>query len=387
MFYKHAPVSKAEKKRRLHFHSFLQEMHQRIHDLNAKLLRTHGRSFHVNTSRARNPIVRVAEQLSREVTLLCVDEFQVTDVADAMLLSQLFGELWRRGVVVAATSNRPPRALYEGGVNRDYFLPFLDLLEKYCVVYHLGDPSSGRGEGKDYRRIKAGVDVLGSNHCGDYFYLTSAEEHTQKIDELFQSFQTKSSYLAKDSRPLVLQVNFQRTISVSQYHSNHIARFTFDELCTAELGSSDYHAIANHFKSIMITDVPQLTLRHPDRARRFITLVDELYEAKCCLACSAVAVPDQLFVGQTSTVKEEQTGHKGTADFGATVETSGTNDAHIDVAQVQGTAVGELASVKELSFAFRRAASRMLEMCSKTWWEENEVPMIIDHLHGEDLIN
>merc|ERR1712194_420348 len=128
----------------------------------------------------------------------------------------------------------------------------------------------------------------------------------------------------------------------------------------------------------MITDVPQLTLCHPDRARRFITLIDELYEANCCLACSAVAVPDQLFVGQTPTVEEEQIGHKSTANFGDTVEKRGTNDAHIDVAQVQSTAVGELASVRELSFAFRRAASRLLEMCSKTWWKEKDMPIIMD---------
>ena len=103
------------RKRRMHFHALLREIHRRIHDLNRELLRRHGRSFHVDTSRDRNPIIQVASRLSDEVTLLCIDEFQVTDIADAMILSQFFGELWRRGVVVVATSNRHPMELYEGG--------------------------------------------------------------------------------------------------------------------------------------------------------------------------------------------------------------------------------------------------------------------------------
>ena len=98
-FCESAPALTSSKKRRLHFHSFLQEIHQRIHGLNKKLLQKHGRSYHVDTSKKQKPILQVAEQLSNEVTLLCIDEFQVTDVADAMMLSQFFGELWRRGVV------------------------------------------------------------------------------------------------------------------------------------------------------------------------------------------------------------------------------------------------------------------------------------------------
>ena len=114
----------------------------------------------------------------------------MTDVVDAMMLSQFFGELWRQGVVVVATSNRPPRNLYEGRLNRGYFLPF--------VVHHLGDASIGknRSEGKDYRRIRSRVDVLGSDKCGDYFYLTreGKEEYTaQKLDQPFTSCEQRLS--------------------------------------------------------------------------------------------------------------------------------------------------------------------------------------------------
>ena len=334
IFFSHAPVRPPNKKRRIHFHSLLQEIHQRIHSLNKQLLQQHGRSFHVNTSKSRNPILRIAQQLSEEVTLLCIDEFQVTDIADAMILSQLFGELWRRGVVVIATSNRPPSDLYEGGLNRGYFLPFVGLLESYCVVHYLGDENAnisvktggdgnhGRMRSMDYRRIKSGVDEPGSNKCGDYFFLTCCgrEQYaSQKLDQLYQFFQQNyrqsqkcmhshhgfnrettphKSYRprsAPSKLPLTLQVNFQRTISIPRYHSNVVARFTFDQLCSNDLGSSDYHAIANHFQIVMVENVPYMSLKYPDRARRFITLVDELYEANCCLVCSAMDIPDLLF--------------------------------------------------------------------------------------------
>jgi len=263
----------------------------------------------------------------------------------------------------------------------------LDALERYCVVHHLGDQSGGRSGGNDYRRIRSGVDAPGSDQCGDYFYLTQDHEGatgdaSQGLDNLFHSFQSRphvqegnlleDAHDAEASRPLILPVHFQRTISVSRYHSNAIALFTFDELCATELGSSDYHAIANHFRTVLISEIPQLTLRHPDRARRFITLIDELYEAGCCLACSAVDIPDRLFVGQ-ATPGEKKLGRQSTADPDDSMETRGKNDGPVDVAQVQGTVGSELASVKELSFAFSRAASRLLEMCSKTWWEEKGV--------------
>jgi len=266
-FYNNAPIIKS-RKRRIHFHAFLQEIHQRIHTLNKQLLDKHGRSFHVDTSKHMNPIIQIAQQLSKEITLLCIDEFQVNDVADAMILSQFFGELWRCGVVVVATSNRPPQDLYEDGLNRSYFLPFISLLEKYCIIHHLGDKGKSSGnttiEDKDYRRVKSGME----RQCGDYFYLSKngSNASEKKLDELFQLYQKDSQHM--NSQPLTLQVNFQRTISVSRYHSNSIARFTFEELCTRDLGSSDYNAIAKYFQIVIIEDIPQLSLKYPDRARR-----------------------------------------------------------------------------------------------------------------------
>lgn len=379
--------SSTVKKRRLHFHSLLQEIHSRIFQLNKDILAKHGRSFHVDTSKDRNPIIKIAQQLSSEVTLLCIDEFQVTDVADAMILSQLFGELWRQGVVVVATSNRPPQDLYEDGLNKSYFLPFIDLLERYCLVLRLGthhDASNEARKPTDYRRIKSAVDgSIADRTHGDYYFLThEGNGSTKMLDQLFDNIQQNNnirgsidviqerSRSESNSTPsnaqehLTLQVKFQRNITISRYHSNVIARFTFEELCTTELGSSDYQAIANNFRVVMIENIPQLTLKYPDRARRFITLVDELYESGCCLICSADEIPDNLFVGQIDS--------KTNRAVDANDENNDTKDLlAVDVAQSQGMAVSELASVKELSFAFRRAASRLLEMCSDAWWEEN----------------
>ena len=364
LFFEHSPTNK---KRRLHFHSFLQDIHKRIHVLNKELLDEHGRNFHVDTTKSRNPILRIAQQVSEEVTLLCIDEFQVTDIADAMILAQFFGELWRQGVIVAATSNRPPDALYEGGLNREYFLPFIDLLKRYCVVHHLGADKNIEDELIDYRRISSGVSVNGSRCYGDYFHLATTDNASQQLDRLFLHVQKtyRDSGTSTDA-PLLLQVNFKRTIPVHRSHSNIIARFTFDELCTTELGSAEYNSIANHFRIVMIENIPHLNLKYPDRARRFITLIDELYEAECCFVCSAVDVPGRLFI--TNSI-EEESNKDLTKSANNEVSMDGSILA-VDVAQSQGIALSSLASVKELSFAFRRAASRIVEMSSKSWWEK-----------------
>mmetsp|Transcript_32670 Transcript_32670/g.39100 ORF Transcript_32670/g.39100 Transcript_32670/m.39100 type:complete len:201 (+) Transcript_32670:178-780(+) len=145
IFYAAAPIPPA-KKRRVHFHSFLQDVHQRIHQLKRQDLEVNGRNFTIDTTTEHNPIYRVATQLASEVTLLCFDEFQVIDIADALILSQLFGVLFGRGTVVVATSNRPPSSLYEGGLNRSYFMPFIGVLERHCIVHDMNATL-------DYRRI------------------------------------------------------------------------------------------------------------------------------------------------------------------------------------------------------------------------------------------
>ena len=357
LFHKNSPVSSC-KKRRLHFHAFLQDIHKRIHELNKKILDEHGRSFHVDTSASRNPILLVAQDVSSEITLLFLDEFQVTDVADAMILKQFFDELWRRGVVVIATSNRPPEKLYEGGLNRSFFLPFIDRLRRYCVVHRMGDES----DSTDYRRVKAGVDDPKSDCAEGHFFV--GREAAKRVDALFLSCTGSHD----EQQGLELEIGFGRTVTIKRYISNKIARFTFEDLCVAELGSNEYHAIANHFAIVVLEDIPQLSLEFPDRARRFITLVDELYEGQCCVACSSEIMPDNLFV-----VRDKGRGHEGPTDKETLSSFNNNNNNNIlavDAAQSQGKPLSELASVKELAFAFKRAESRLVELNSLAFWKE-----------------
>ena len=245
-----------------------------------------------------------------------------------------------------ATSNRPPGDLYEGGINRGYFLPFIDMLRRHCIVHEFKSST-------DYRRLLSeGIDeFFFVADDGDFDGRNSAKK---KCDEIF-----KELLGGTEATSIELDVAFNRSILVRQAHPDGIVgRFTFEELCNIELGSSDYRSIAQEFEFIIIEEIPTLTLKEHDQARRFITLVDELYEAQCTLVCSAVAPPDRLFHGREGAVNENK-------EMPGSIETKVGEMFGIDVAQSSGKTVGELASVRELSFAFERAASRLTEMCSE----------------------
>lgn len=333
---------KTKRKRRVHFHSFMQEVHRRLHDMKRKDLEKYGRNFSVDLNQERNPIYRVGCMLAEEVSLLCFDEFQVTDVADALILSQLFTVLFSRGTVVVATSNRPPQTLYEGGINRSYFLPFIDLLCRYCIVHNMNATT-------DYRSIV-------SDEFDRLMFLTDTYDENQEYIRLLKQLDVF------EINEEEIQVAFNRSLRI-RYCSSNVARFHFDELCKIELGSNDYRALSRRFRVVCIDNIPILTLKEHDQARRFITLVDELYEAKCALICSAaVKSVDQLFVGNVNDSSQYDLGEKS-------MNTSPGENFGIDVAQSNGMVVGEHASIKELQFAFKRAASRINQMTSTSWLE------------------
>lgn len=334
-FFAQIPI---RKKRRVHFHAFLQEVHQRIHALKQRDLQENGRNFHIDISQSNNPIIRVAKHLATEVTLLCFDEFQVTDVADALILKQLFTSLFQYGTVVVATSNRPPSALYEGGINRSYFLPFIGLLEQHCIVHHLQSTL-------DYRKLLS-KDM-------DCFFFVGPEN--DKLDEAFERLLDD-----KDATSIQLPVSFQRHLVVQRAHPDRlVGRFTFEELCQRDVGASDYRAVAQAFPIVLLENIPRLNLTQHNEARRFITLVDELYEHRCAIMCSAHYPLEKLFLdAQQDPTPPSALEVKVAEAFG------------IDVAQSFGKPVASLASVRELSFAFRRASSRLSEMCSAKWWEQ-----------------
>lgn len=322
-------------KKRYHFHEFLSMIHQRVHRLNQQDLQTNGRNFAVDTF--DTPIERVALELAHEMTLLCLDEFQVTDVCDSVILPQLFETLFAAGVVLVTTSNRPPELLYENGINREYFLPFVDMLKRYCIVHELASE-------KDYR----------TRHPPSTWFDEADAQTQSHIDELIRDIVPHGS-MTDDFIVKELDVDFGRTVSVRCDPTGTIGHFHFDELCNMDRGASDFRALAQHLEYVVLEDIPVLTLKDDNRARRFITLVDELYEYRTKLiATSRVIDPSYAFINTRLEIDDS-------VDL--------TDEQWIDQAESLGHAVGALASVHELGFAFRRAASRLKEMTSKDYWD------------------
>jgi cell division protein ZapE len=257
LFFEEAPV---KTKRRVHFNAFMVETHARIH-----AERQRGVS---------DPIQPVAATIANEARLLCFDEFQVTDVADAMILGRLFEQLFERDVVIVATSNTAPDQLYEGGLNRQLFLPFIDLIKQKLDVFELNGPS-------DYRRL-----LLHSLKV----YLTPLGPATDAaMDEVWLKL---TGQAGGDPRTLTV---LGRALHIS-CAAKGVARFSFDALCTQPLAAADYLAIAREFHTVMIDRIPKMSAEMRDAARRFTLLVDTLYDESVKLICSAAVPAEQLYV-------------------------------------------------------------------------------------------
>lgn len=257
-------------KRRVHFHEFMLDVHTRLHTARQENRQDHKKD---------NAVVRVAIDLAKETKLLCFDEFQVHNIADAMILSRFFRELFRRGVVVVATSNTAPDNLYAGGLQRDLFLPFIDLIKKRLSILLLDD-------GRDYRqaRIK-GMPV----------YLAPLGEAAQ------QGLQNIFAKLTDDevASPMEVVVEQGRELHVSKA-AHGVAWFTFDELCRDAKGTPDFLAIADNFHTIILEGVPQLHDADKNSTLRFIHLIDVLYDNGIRLALSAAVPLERLLDGASS---------------------------------------------------------------------------------------
>lgn len=258
-------ASPVKKKRRVHFHAFMQEVHRRIHAL---------REQYKKDKKQADFLPRVAQAIAKEAELLCFDEMQVKDIADAMILSRLFTLMLEEGITVVATSNRPPQDLYKDGLKRENFLPFIDLLNARLTVHHLAS-------GTDYRREK--VAALKSTYVHPLG--KKADAFLKNLfDDLSNGQQPQAETLEVNGRDLVLP----RT-------SGHIAWCSFAELCEQPLGAADYLAIAEHFDTLLLSDIPALSKAKRNEATRFITLIDALYEHKVKLIATAAAAPDALY--------------------------------------------------------------------------------------------
>ncbi len=246
-------------KRRIHFNAFMVETHARIHA-------ERGRG-------ADDPIPPVAGLIADEAALLCFDEFQVTDVADAMILGRLFERLFARGVVIVATSNTPPDRLYEGGLNRQLFLPFIAMIERNLETIEINGPV-------DYRRQLIG---------GLQVYLTPLGPTADAaMDDAWLRLTGQPG-----GAPATLAV-LGRALAVP-CAAKGVARFSFDDLCARPLAAADYLAVAHAFHTLLIDHIPQMSADMRNEARRFMVLVDTLYDEGIRLVCSAAVPPERLY--------------------------------------------------------------------------------------------
>lgn len=253
------------RKRRAHFHAFMADVHARIHAYRQKLK--------TGEVKGGDPIVPVAEQLAEESWVLCFDEFSVTDIADAMILGRLFEALFARGVVLIATSNVEPARLYENGLNRSLFLPFVTLIQNRLDIIRLDARTDFRMEKLQGRKVyhaPAGM--------------ASEEALEQAFTDLSAGARVQRQVFDLGGRELVVE-----------RAAGGVGRFTFDELCARPLGSLDFLAIARNFHTVILENIPRLTFERRNEAKRFITLIDILYEHHVKLICSAAAMPDKLY--------------------------------------------------------------------------------------------
>lgn len=246
-------------KERRHFHAFMQWVHAEI-----AVARKDG---------VDDAIAPVAAKLAGRVRFLAFDEMQISDITDAMIVGRLFTALMAAGVVVVTTSNRPPDDLYLNGLNRQLFLPFIALLKDRMVVHELASA-------QDYRQDR----LAGSP---SYFTPINAEARAA-INAIWDDFSLGQS------EALVLHVN-GRQVTLLRFH-NGVARATFYDLCGRPLGPADYLTLADAVRVLILEDIPALSRSNFNEAKRFVTLIDALYEAKVRLICSAAASPEMLYL-------------------------------------------------------------------------------------------
>jgi cell division protein ZapE len=264
-------------RRRVHFHEFMLEVHARLRE--------------ERTKEKSDPIPEVAAAIAEEAKLLCFDEMVINNPADAMILSRLFAHLLEEGVTVVTTSNRPPRDLYLGGLNRELFVPFIDLVERRLQVVPLNGPL-------DYR-----LERLGGMPT---WYVPNGPEATKALSEAFfrltdYPVENREKVPSED-----LPLGGGRTLHVPKSLKG-VAVFSFRRLCGEPRGAPDYLAIARRYHSVIVVGIPRMGPENRNEAARFVTLIDALYEHKVKLLAAADAAPDDLYVAGDGAFEFERT--------------------------------------------------------------------------------
>ncbi|MGE0222079.1 MAG: cell division protein ZapE [Acetobacteraceae bacterium] len=258
LFFATAAVAR---KQRIHFHRFMQNAHARVH------------AWKRDNPDGTDPIPPLADSIAAEASLLCFDEFQVNDIADAMILGRLFQALFERGVVVVATSNVAPDDLFKGQPGRDAFLPFIALIKQHLDVIMMD-------AGRDFRRQR----MRGLRT----WHVPADRRADEALDQAFAT-------LTGDAPPAPMTLTVMGRPLTVPLAADGVARFDFAALCGTALGAGDYLAIATTFHTLILDGIPRLSPDNYDQARRFITLVDTLYDHRVKLLASADAQPDQLY--------------------------------------------------------------------------------------------
>jgi len=265
-------------KRRVHFSEFMLEVHSRIHKHKQKLLQEFGRDIHLNLSSERDSITIIARDIAKEAQLLCFDEFQVTDICDAMILTRLFNELWKQNVVLVATSNRPPTDLYLNGLNRQYFLPFIERLQVNCLVRNINIDH-------DYRQ--------GGHTAPNAYFIGNTPQNNTTLRGLYEAELQRGNF-ASEAVTVPVMNNRKLTLSDANLQAG-VCFVEFSALCEIDRGASDYQALCAHFHTVFMPNIPVLTVLAHNEARRLITLIDAMYNSNVRFVWVADAPPAQLF--------------------------------------------------------------------------------------------
>lgn len=265
-----------EHKRRVHFHQFMIEVHEALH---------RWRMAQKKSGDREDPIDLLASEIAEKIWLLCFDELEVRDIADAMILGRLFEALFERGVVMVCTTNTAPDELYKDGLQRELFLPFIEIIKQKLDLLELTAQ-------KDYRQARL--------EGREVWHAPLGAPATAALDRLFADLTDGVVPLGGE------MVVKSRKVKVPSA-ARGVARFHFDDLCGAALGAEDYLKIARHYRMILIDGIPVMDETMRNEARRFITLIDVLYENHTRLAATAAATPEALVTGKTHTQEYRRT--------------------------------------------------------------------------------
>ncbi|KAI0278645.1 AFG1-like ATPase-domain-containing protein [Russula aff. rugulosa BPL654] len=323
LFYNTLPT-RISHKRRVHFHAFMLDVHKRMHAAKA--------------AGAGDPLLPVARDLADQAHVLCLDEFQVTDIADAMILRRLLDALLEHGVVCILTSNRHPDDLYKNGIQRTSFLPAIDLLKTQFDVTDLDS-------GTDYRRIPRAL---------SHAYFSPLDSTTRAaIDAQFAAL-TEGTPI-QEGKTIRL---WGRNLTVPR-SAGHVAQFSFAQLCGRALGAADYLEITQRFRTLFVKDVPRMGLSEKDKARRFITFIDTCYDSRTRLFVSSEVPIFEIFSDDSKTgLRTSPSDH-----MRAIMDELGLP------AEVAGAA--SMFNGEEELFAFARCCSRLVQMGSAEWMEHS----------------